>query len=129
MPATGKVVQITGAVVDIEFPRDQLPQIYNAIDIPTAGTLAEQASAGHLICEVQQHLGNDWVRAVAMTSTDGLRRGMDAVDLGRPISVPVGEPTLGRVFNVVGATIDEKGPVAVSETRPIHQPPPAFEDQ
>src|SRR6476469_70877 len=102
MPATGKVVQITGPVVDIEFPPDQLPEIYNAIEIDTTGTLAETASKGRLVCEVQQHLGNDWVRAVAMTSTDGLRRGMPARDTGASISVPVGEATLGRVFNVVG---------------------------
>ena len=129
MPATGKVVQITGPVVDVEFPPDQLPEIYNAIEIQTAGTLAEASSKGRLICEVQQHLGNDWVRAVAMTSTDGLRRGMPAVDLGMPISVPVGDATLGRVFNVVGEPIDEKGPVETTERYSIHRPAPSFEEQ
>lgn len=129
MPATGKVVQVTGAVIDVVFPPDQLPEIYNAIEIDTVGTLAEGATRGKLVCEVQQHLGNDWVRAVAMSSTDGLKRGMAAVDTGKPISVPVGDVTLGRVFNVVGQPVDERGPVAASETRPIHQPPPAFEDQ
>src|SRR5437764_2167201 len=115
MPGTGRVVQITGPVVDIEFPPDQLPEIYNAVEIDTVGTLAEKSTKGRLICEVQQHLGNDWVRAVAMTSTDGLRRGMDAVDTGKPISVPVGEGTLGRVFNVIGEPVDEKGPVEAAE--------------
>src|SRR5436190_11487767 len=129
MPATGKIVQITGPVVDIEFPPDELPEIYNAVVIDTTGTLAEQASKGRLVCEVQQHLGNDWVRAVAMTSTDGLRRGMAAVDTGSSISVPVGEGTLGRVFNVVGDPIDEKGPVQATERYSIHRPAPTFEDQ
>jgi F-type H+/Na+-transporting ATPase subunit beta len=129
MPATGRVVQITGPVLDVEFPPDQLPEIYNAIEIPTEGTLAEQASGGTLVAEVQQHLGNDWVRAVAMTSTDGLRRGMPAVDTGKPITVPVGQSTLGRVFNVVGRPIDEAGPVEATEFYPIHRPAPSFEDQ
>src|SRR5690348_5613015 len=115
MPATGRVVQITGPVVDVEFPPDQLPEIYNAIEIATEGTLAAGGAAGKVVAEVQQHLGNDWVRAVSMSSTDGLRRGMAAVDTGSPISVPVGEATLGRVFNVIGEPIDEKGPVAATE--------------
>src|SRR4051794_19747134 len=129
MGSTGKVVQITGPVVDVEFPPDGLPEIYNAVEIDTRGTLAEEASRGTLVLEVQQHLGNDWVRTVAMTSTDGLRRGMDAVDTGKPISVPVGEATLGRVFNVVGQPIDERGPVAATEYYSIHRPSPSFEDQ
>ncbi len=129
MPATGKVVQVTGPVVDIEFPPDQLPAIYNAIEIQTTGSLAEANTKGRLVCEVQQHLGNDWVRAVAMTTTDGLRRGLDAVDTGKPISVPVGEGTLGRVFNVVGEAVDEKGPVKATEYYSIHRPAPTFEEQ
>src|SRR5512138_2653230 len=115
MGATGKIVQITGAVIDVEFPPAQLPEIYNALDVDTKGTLAEVASGGRIVLEVQQHLGNDWVRTVAMSATDGLRRGMDVVDTGAPISVPVGDVTLGRLFNVVGRPIDEKGPVDAKE--------------
>ncbi len=120
--ATGKVIQITGPVVDIEFPAGQLPAIYNAVEILREGLPP-------LVCEVQQHLGNDWVRAVAMTTTDGLARGVDAKDTGAPISVPVGEVTLGRVFDVLGKPIDEKGPVNATEYLPIHRPAPAFDQQ
>ena len=92
MPSTGKIVQITGPVVDIEFPPDQLPEIYNAVEVKTEGTLATgSVGSDRIVLEVQQHLGNDWVRSVAMTSTDGLRRGMDATDTGKPITVPVGK--------------------------------------
>ncbi len=114
--ATGKVIQITGPVVDVEFPAGELPSIYNALEI------------GDLTVEVQQHLGNNWVRTVAMSSTDGLGRGVDAVDTGSPISVPVGAPTLGRVFDVLGHPIDGKGPVDSSVTLPIHRRAPKFED-
>jgi F-type H+-transporting ATPase subunit beta len=114
--ASGKVIQITGPVVDVEFPAGDLPEIYNALTI------------GDLTVEVQQHLGNNWVRTVAMSSTDGLSRGIEAVDTGKPISVPVGEPTLGRVFDVLGRPIDGKGPVESSETLPIHREAPGFED-
>ncbi|MEO8287992.1 MAG: F0F1 ATP synthase subunit beta [Chloroflexota bacterium] len=131
MPAVGKVVQITGPVVDLEFPPDQLPEIYNAVEISTVGTLATGGAGGtsRIVLEVQQHLGNDWVRAVAMTSTDGLRRGMDATDTGRPITVPVGNATLGRIFNVIGEPIDERGPVEADTYYPIHRPAPSFEEQ
>lgn len=130
MPATGKVVQITGPVVDLEFPPDQLPEIYNAVEVHTEGTLATgSAGSDRIVMEVQQHLGNDWVRAVAMTSTDGLRRGMDAIDTGRPITVPVGPATLGRIFNVIGQPIDGLGPVEATEFYPIHRPAPSFEEQ
>ena len=101
--ATGQVIQITGPVVDIEFPAGQLPAIYNAVAIQREGQ-------PDLVCEVQQHLGNNWVRAVAMTTTDGLARGVDVLDTGGPISVPVGEVTLGRVFDVLGNAIDGKEP-------------------
>src|SRR3954447_8250949 len=97
--ATGRVIQITGPVVDIEFPAGHLPAIYNAVEIQREGQPP-------LVCEVQQHLGNNWVRAVAMTTTDGLARGTDVIDTGAPISVPVGEITLGRVFDVLGNAID-----------------------
>jgi F-type H+-transporting ATPase subunit beta len=114
--ASGKVIQITGPVVDVEFPAGELPAIYNALEI------------GELVVEVQQHLGNNWVRTVAMSSTDGLARGIDAIDTGRAITVPVGEPTLGRVFDVLGRPIDGKGPVVSEHMLPIHREAPAFED-
>jgi F-type H+-transporting ATPase subunit beta len=120
--ATGRVIQITGPVVDIEFPAGQLPGIYNAVEIA-------RGDGVKIVCEVQQHLGNNWVRSVAMTTTDGLARGVDAVDTGGPITVPVGQVTLGRVFNVLGEPIDEKGPVGESERLPIHRPAPAFHEQ
>ena len=118
----GKLVQIIGAVVDVEFPADQLPDIYNAIQIP-------REDGSTLIAETQQHLGNNWVRAVAMSTTDGLRRGMEAIDVGSPIMVPVGPETLGRIFNVLGDPIDLKGEVDTDQKYPIHRPAPSFEDQ
>jgi F-type H+-transporting ATPase subunit beta len=120
--ATGRVIQITGPVVDIEFPAGHLPAIYNAVSI---------VRDGHedLVCEVQQHLGNNWVRSVAMTTTDGLARGTTVVDSGGPISVPVGDVTLGRVFDVLGNPIDGKGPVDRSKTLPIHRKAPPFDQQ
>src|SRR6266542_2058825 len=121
-PATGKVIQITGPVVDIEFPAGQLPAIYNVVEI-------QRTDQDPLVCEVQQHLGNNWVRTVAMTTTDGLARGVDAIDTGGPISVPVGEVTLGRVFDVLGNAIDGKGAVDRSKTLPIHRLAPAFDQQ
>jgi F-type H+-transporting ATPase subunit beta len=120
--AVGKVIQITGPVVDIEFPAGQLPAIYNAVVI-------SRGDGEKIVCEVQQHLGNNWVRSVAMTTTDGLARGTEATDTGSPISVPVGQGTLGRVFNVLGEAIDEKGPVEATEFLPIHRPAPAFDQQ
>jgi len=110
-----------GPVVDLEFPAGELPDIYEAIDIPRDG--------GRLVVEVQQHLGNDWVRCVAMDSTDGLRRGMEAIATGGPIRVPVGPVTLGRIFNVLGEPIDNAGPVEAERYYPIHRPAPSFEDQ
>ncbi|HEX9988661.1 MAG TPA: F0F1 ATP synthase subunit beta [Chloroflexia bacterium] len=126
MPATGRIVQIAGPVVDLEFPPDQLPAIYNAVNIPLDG---DGEGGRKVVCEVQQHLGNDWVRAVSMSTTDGLRRGMTAIDTGAAIAVPVGMGTLGRIFNVIGEPIDEAGPVETTETYPIHRPSPSFEDQ
>jgi F-type H+-transporting ATPase subunit beta len=120
--ATGRVIQITGPVVDIEFPAGQLPAIYNAVEIQRKGQEP-------LVCEVQQHLGNNWVRAVAMTTTDGLARGVEAVDTGAAITVPVGDSTLGRVFDVLGHPIDGKGPVKAEVHLPIHRSAPAFDQQ
>jgi len=120
--AIGRVVQVIGVVVDIEFPPEGLPEIYNAVRI-------EMGDGEMLIAEVEQHLGSDRVRCVAMGTTDGLRRGTRAVDTGRPIAVPVGEAGLGRLFDVLGNPIDEKGPVEAIEHWPIHQPAPSFEDQ
>jgi len=120
--AIGRVIQITGPVVDIEFPAGRLPGIYNAVEIQREGQEP-------LVCEVQQHLGNNWVRAVAMTTTDGLARGVDVHDTGAPITVPVGESTLGRVFDVLGHPIDGKGEVTAEVHLPIHRDPPAFDQQ
>jgi F-type H+/Na+-transporting ATPase subunit beta len=121
----GRIVEIKGVVIDAVFP-DKLPEIYNALSIATTG--AGGGSDTVLIAEVQQHLGDDTVRAVAMDSTDGIARGADVVDTGAPISVPVGEVTLGRLFNVLGETIDGREPLGVTERWPIHRDPPAFED-
>ena len=118
--AVGTVVQVTGPVVDIEFAARELPAIYNAVRVDRAD--------GSLVVEVQQHLGNNRVRSVAMTTTDGLARGAKATDLGAPISVPVGEGTLGRVFNVLGEAIDEAGDVKSAVALPIHRAAPPFED-
>jgi F-type H+-transporting ATPase subunit beta len=118
--AIGRVAQVIGTVVDIEFPPDQLPAVYNAIEIDNNGQ--------RLVAEVQQHLGNNWVRALTMTSTDGLRRGAKAVDTGRPIAVPVGPSTLGRLFDVLGEPLDGLGEVQ-AERWPIHRPAPSFEEQ
>jgi F-type H+-transporting ATPase subunit beta len=118
----GRVLQVQGAVVDCEFPPGQLPEIYDAVEIPRQGQLP-------LILEVQRHLGDQAVRTVAMDSTDGLQRGEPALGTGGPIRVPVGEPTLGRVFNVLGRAIDGRGPVLAGQTYPIHRLAPAFDQQ
>ena len=116
--AEGKIREIIGAIVDIEFPSDGLPAIYNAIKIDENDI--------HLTLEVMQHLGNDFVRCVALSSTDGLCRGMTAVDTGAPVSVPVGKETLGRMFNVIGEPIDGKPQCDYKQTSPIHKEAPAF---
>ncbi|HET6273747.1 MAG TPA: F0F1 ATP synthase subunit beta, partial [Bacteroidota bacterium] len=119
----GKIVQIIGPVVDIDFSGGELPAILNAIKIPRLGS---DGKSEDLIVEVQQHLGDSRVRSVAMDSTDGLARDMKCVDTGAPISVPVGPAVLGRLINVLGEGIDGLGPI-VSETRyPIHRPAPSF---
>ncbi len=120
--ATGEITDIIGVVVNAQFPADGTPEIYNAIEIPLDG-------GKRLVAEVQQHLGHGMVKAVAMSTTDGLRRGAQAIDTGQPIAVPVGPETLGRVFNVLGDPIDTDEPVNAEEYRPIHQSPPSFEDQ
>jgi F-type H+-transporting ATPase subunit beta len=123
----GRVVQIMGAVVDVAFPPGELPEIYHALEVPREG--GNGASAESLILEVQRHMGDEWVRCVAMDSTDGFRRGMQAIDTGAPIAVPVGPQTLGRIFNVLGRPVDNAGPVEAEEYYPIHRPAPLFEEQ
>ena len=122
---TGKIVQIIGPVLDIEFAT-QLPPIYNALtveyDLPGQG-------ATKLTLEVQQHLGGNWVRAVAMSTTEGLKRGMTITDTGKPISMPVGNGVMGRVFNVTGDAVDEQGPVKADKFNSIHRSAPPLVDQ
>jgi F-type H+/Na+-transporting ATPase subunit beta len=120
--ATGTILQITGPVVDVQFPADMLPEIYNALQVT-------RDDGSILTLETQSHLGNDAVRAIAMSTTDGLRRGATVQDMGGPITVPVGPETLGRILNVVGEPIDEAGPVIATTRYPIHRPAPRFEDQ
>src|SRR5437588_193659 len=121
----GKIVQVIGPVVDVEFDGG-LPPIYNALtveyDVPGAGR-------SKLTLEVEQHLGDNWVRTVAMGSTEGMKRGFEVADSGGPITMPVGEGTMGRVFNVVGDAVDEQGPVTADKRYPIHRPSPSLIDQ
>jgi F-type H+-transporting ATPase subunit beta len=123
---TGKIVQVIGPVVDLEFPEGKLPEIMNAILI-TNPTI--DGTEDNLVVEVAQHLGNNVVRCIAMDSTDGLVRGQIGKDTGGPIQVPVGKASLGRILNVVGRPVDEKGPVNAEKTYPIHRPAPAFTEQ
>jgi F-type H+-transporting ATPase subunit beta len=120
--STGSVVQILGGVVDVEFPAGELPEIYEAIRVPRAGQ-------DDMILEVQKHLGNHWVRCVAMDATDGLQRGVPAYATGAPISVPVGPTSLGRIFNVLGRPVDGLGEVTSDLYYPIHRPAPPFSEQ
>ncbi len=124
MPATGHITQVIGSTFDAEFPEKELPKIYNALKVDSE----EYGYSIHLTGEVQQHLGGGKVRAVALGSTDGLRRGMDCLDTGSSLTVPVGKETLGRVFNLLGEPIDQRGPVNIPLRRPIHREPPAFAD-
>ena len=119
--AKGKVAQVIGTVVDIEFPPEELPALFNAIEIPRDGD--------NIVLEVQHHIGNNWVRCLSLTSTDGLERGVEAIDTGAPISVPVGQATLGRLFNVMGEPLDNLGEVKAEEQWPIHRSPPSFQEQ
>lgn len=121
MDNRGKITQIIGPVIDIRFDEDNLPELLNAVEIELDGN--------KIVAEVAQHIGDDVVRCVSLSSTDGLVRGMEALDTGAPISVPVGKEILGRMFNVTGDTIDEKGPVDTENRSPIHRDPPSFEEQ
>src|SRR4051794_15885343 len=129
----GRIEEIQGVVIEAVFP-DELPEIYSAITIQRSGENLEESTeltggdANLLVCEVQQHLGDDRVRAVAMDSTDGLARGMEVVDTGGPITVPVGDVTLGRIFNLLGEPIDQGDPIDVKERWPIHRSAPTVED-
>src|SRR4030067_654233 len=113
--AKGKVAQVIGTVVDVEFPPDELPALFNAIEIDTG--------VGKIVLEVQDHLGNNWVRCLALSPTDGLPRGAEAVDTGAALKVPVGRATLGRPFDVMGTPLDNLGAVKAEESWPIHRPP------
>jgi F-type H+/Na+-transporting ATPase subunit beta len=121
---TGTIVQVAGPVVDVEFP-DVLPAIYNALTVQYGGGQA----AARITLEVQQHLGDRWVRAISMSGTEGLKRGQTVTDSGEPIKVPVGDGVMGRVFDVTGTPIDERGPVRADKYYPIHRQPPLLADQ
>src|SRR5947208_11477748 len=120
----GKIVQVIGPVVDVEFT-DRLPAIYNALTVD----FKVQDQPVKLTLEVQQHLGDGWVRTVAMSSTEGLKRGFEAIDTGAPISMPVGDAVMGRIFNVTGDPVDDRGPVKTEKRYPIHRPAPPLTDQ
>ena len=117
----GTIHQIIGPVIDIRFHPEEMPELLNAIEIPCGDA--------KIVAEVHQHIGDDEARCVALSSTDGLSRGMEAIDTGEPIKVPVGQEVLGRLFNVLGEPIDEKGPVVTESKHSIHRPAPKFEDQ
>src|SRR3989304_7774288 len=119
--AKGKIAQVIGTVVDVEFPPDELPGLYSAVGITVDGK--------KIVLEVQQHIGNNWVRCLALAPTDGLMRGMEALDTGAPIKVPVGQGTLGRLFNVFGEPLDNLGEVKAEERWPIHRAPPPLSEQ
>ena len=123
----GKVVRIIGPVIDVEFPEDHLPAILHAVRI--RGRSSPDAEEIDVTAEVEQHLGENRVRCVAMEPTEGMVRGMEATDLGEPITVPVGRETLGRIINVVGKPVDQRGPLNIKERWPIHREPPSFEEQ
>ncbi|KAL6492009.1 hypothetical protein OROGR_033841 [Orobanche gracilis] len=120
---TGRIVQIIGPVLDVDFLPGKMPNIYNALVVNSRDTAGQPIN---VTCEVQQLLGNNRVRALSMSATDGLMRGMEVIDMGAPLSIPVGEATLGRIFNVLGEPIDNLGPVDTRITFPIHRPAPAF---
>ncbi|HEY32194.1 MAG TPA: F0F1 ATP synthase subunit beta [Dehalococcoidia bacterium] len=119
--AKGRVAQVIGTVVDVEFPPDELPALFSAIEIPT--------EEGKIALEVQEHIGNNWVRCLSLAPTDGLARGAEAVDTGEPIAVPVGRASLGRLFDVTGQPLDDLGEVKADDYWPIHRQPPSFQEQ
>ena len=121
----GRITQIIGPVLDVAFPAGKMPNIYNALVVQGKNEAGDEIA---LTCEVQQLLGDHCVRAISMNATDGLMRGMDVVDTGDPLTVPVGEGTLGRIFNVLGEPVDNLGPVKTKEGLPIHRSAPAFVD-
>src|SRR2546430_7578348 len=124
----GTIVQVIGPVIDVEFEAGHLPEIYNALRVVSDGKGG--GTPLDVICEVEQHLGENRVRAVAMKATDGMQRGMEAIDLGEPITIPVGPETLGRVLNVLGEPVDFPDRPVITKLRwPIHRPPPTLEDQ
>src|SRR5215470_704327 len=123
----GKVVQVSGPAVDCEFPEGQIPLVHTAIRIISTGF--DVPTPIDIICEVEQHIGEGRVRTIALQPTEGLVRGMQAISLGHPVKVPVGPATLGRVLNVIGQPVDERGPVNAKVFYPIHRPSPSFEDQ
>jgi F-type H+-transporting ATPase subunit beta len=125
----GRIVQVIGPVVDVEFEAGALPAIYNALEVPGIEVKDVFSYSQKLVLEVAQHLGESTVRAVAMASTDGLVRGSKVLDTGQPISVPVGRATLGRILNIVGEPVDKLGPVVATKTYPIHRPAPPFDEQ
>jgi len=124
----GQVTQVIGSILDAEFSEDRLPNIYSALKVDVERMVMGESANETLWCEVAQHLGGGRVRAVALDSTDGVRRGAQIFDTGGPIEVPVGVETLGRVFNLVGETIDDRGPIEVKMRRPIHREPPEFDE-
>jgi len=123
----GKIIQVIGPVVDVEFSSENIPPIYNALKITLKPEDSEQKR--EVVLEVAQHLGENRARCIALHSTDGLVRGIDVVDTGGPISAPVGRETLGRMINVVGEPIDNLGPIDAKLRYPIHRPPPPLEEQ
>ena len=129
MAYIGKIVQVIGPVVDVEFEPGKLPAIYNALEV--GGRKVEDifSYSERLVLEVAQHLGESHVRTVAMSSTDGLTRGMEVKDTGSPIMIPVGQNTLGRIMNIIGEPVDKQGPITSDTMYPIHRPAPSFEEQ
>src|SRR5437868_6979407 len=127
MENIGHVIQIAGPAVDVQFVEGSMPPVYQALRVTSDGF--KVPTPINVVLEVQQHLGEGRVRCIAMEATDGMVRGMKTIDLGGPISVPVGRGTLGRVMNVIGQPVDNLGPIQATEKMPIHRPAPAFDEQ